>query len=272
MIERSETLGEMSLKTLAGGCAQEFTLHFASGSETIFVRTRTQAEIEAAQISTAEERLKIQQSYEPGNTLYESLICELRQDSEVSLVSMIITHEWSELMVQARTSIKTLIPFDPSMYRTEADREKARKKHEQLAEAQREEFDAKVRELVEKRREQLMTMPHETLVEMAIRPRVQIAIQYESNRLYHDCLIMDCIRCADDHSKSYFEDASEVPTLAAVRGLLLDAISHVEQVGAVEIKNSQGRSVASIGPAASTPEPTKDPSTRGSRASRSHKK
>ena len=175
-------------------------------------------------------------------------------------------------MIQARSAIPTLLPLDASKYRGAADLEKAQTKHEERELEWRDRFDAKVREIMEARRAQLVGLPQGQLVEMAIRPRVAMAIQYESSRLLHDYLMRDCIRCGDDHEKPYFETIAEVPVQQTIREMLLTAIAAVEQVGSVEIKNSQGKSVYSIGLAASTPEATTDLSTGGSRASGSRKR
>lgn len=251
----------VSLRNLAEQCAQEFTVNYASGSETIWVRTRTQAEIDATNIEIAEHRLRIATSYDPGNTLYNALISSLRLESDTGLISIILGAEYMEFVRQARSALPTLLPFDGSRYRTDADRQRAEKEHKKRLAKWQEDLDSKTREYMDRRREQLIAMSHDELVDKAVGPKVQLAIELECAPHLQSYMIRDCIRDGQDHSKRYFESVDDVPLQPEVRQMLLSAIEQVEQVGVLDIKNSQGRSVLSIGPAENTPEAGQDPST-----------
>jgi len=253
----------LTLKSVADMCAQEFVIEYPNGSEKIWVRTRTQSEIEAATIEAAEARLRIVESYKPGQTLYESLVADLRLKPPYALVGVIAQAETGDIRARARRTLPTPMPFDGSRYRTDSDREKAEREHQDRLEQYEADVEAKCRELQNVREDQLLSEPKEGLVELALAPLLDLQLRIEINGLMEAYLIRDCVRCADDHSKPYFATLDEIPR-GRGRIALLNCIGEVELVGVVDIKNSQGRSVLSTGPAESIPEVTEVPSTQTS--------
>lgn len=250
----------LTLKSAAEMCAQEFVIEYPNGSEKIWVRTRTQSEIEVATVEAAEARLRIVESYKPGQTLYESLMADLRLKPPYALVGVIAQAESGDIRARAKRTFPTPMPFDPSRYRTDTDREKAEREHQDRLQQYEVDVEAKCRELQNAREDQLLSEPKETLVELALAPLLDLQLRIEVNALMEGYLIRDCVRCADDHTKSYFATLDEIPR-GRGRIALLNCIEEVELVGVVDIKNLQGRSVLLTGSAASTPEAGAVPST-----------
>jgi len=262
---------EISLRNAAELCAQQFTVEYPSGSEKIFIRTRTRAEIESAERESADMILAIKEKYRSGTTAYQIATRDLdmRTDSELALFG--VSPEYPEIGRKVQRELPTLIPFDPAFYHSDSDREKAREESEKQRAEHMERWEQRVYELATEREQELLKLPREQLVEIAVRPYIESRINVEVAELMEAFAIRDCVREGEDHSNRYFETMEDVPAPGSVRNYLIAAIGQIELVDGFDIKNSQGRSVMQIGPAESTQDASQDRSTQDSQASTSPK-
>lgn len=265
---------KISLRKAALTCAGEFSISYQDGStDKVYVRTRTQSEIQAADMATAEERLAIKEKYKTGSTFYNSLVASLEMESEDSLAAIILLSDMGEIAQKARRELPVLMPFDPGRYKTAGDLAKAEEAYEQRKADYDNQLDQAVRRLISEREAKLVQSPKSELVEKAIRPRIQMFIEQESQTLLQAWHIYDSVYLADDSSKHYFDNVEEVIDLAPqVKDVFLAAIEQVSIVRPIDIKNSQGKSVMLIGLAEPTPEVSILPSTNDSQGSDSPRK
>ncbi len=258
----------LSLKNIAETCAGTFSVEYNDGSkESIYVRTRTQAELEAADILAAKERVRIGALYAVGQPKGDALRQELALSSDLALAEQIVMAEESELRQAAGRQIKQIMPFDPQAYRTDKEREDARAKHEQRQRQYDLDVENAYNQLVEERTKELVALGHEQLVEQAVRPIIAEQIRMELQPAQWDWAILDTFRDSADHSKPYFESVEEIPQAVQIKAQMIATMTEVAQVRACEIKNSLGRPVLTLGSAKSTQEPGPDPSTQDSAAS-----
>jgi hypothetical protein len=263
----------MTLKRAAELCAQEFTVRYGDGSEeVIWIRTRTQLEIDESETAIAKRRLALKERYSPGQPDYESLVLDLQLTEPATLAGMVAAMDMDEIGRRVARELPQLIPLDPSKYHNESDRQKAESDYEDRKAAREQEWEQKVKEALDKRQGELVALPMTELSEKAIPAYLRQRIAAETLAWREAYLIYQCVRRADDHGEPYFDSVEDVPEQAAVRGPLLASIGQVEAVTPIDIKNSPGRSVSPSGPAASTPEVTPESSTAGSRESGSRKK
>jgi hypothetical protein len=263
----------MSLKAAAELCAQEFTVNYEGGGiETIWIRTRTQAEIEEEERQMADARLAIKEKYRVGTTAYQSLVIDMDMESDRSLAALIAGAEELEISRRAIRDLPSLIPFDPSKYHSESDRARAEEEFDKRRAERDDCYRQKVNELTSKREEELLTLAHEKLVELAAGPVIRNLVRIETEILAQSYIIKDCVRDGEEHARPYFDSVEEIPPPGAVRDSMLAAIEAVDQIRPVEIKNSQGRSVMQIGPADDTRERTGDSLTNDSPGRGSRKK
>ena len=266
-------MGSMTtLKQAAELCAQEFTVHYEDGSETIWVRTRTMPEVAQAEEEIAARKLALREKYRVGTTHYQAEVSGLEMESYPNLVGIVLSGETESLAERARRAVP--MPMRPATYRNGGDsEEKEVREYEERQEKYEGMVAAKLSEILSDRETALLQEPKEKLVEMAIGPRLRMLVEFEATSLAHCQLIRDSVRRGDDHGQPYFDSTDEIIVLPPqILASLLAAIRTVDAMRAVDIKNSQGRSVLWIGSADDTQEPTTDRSTVGLAASSSPRK
>lgn len=267
----------LSLKTAAALCAQEFTVTGQVGSEEIeekiWVRTLSELEMREAQDEQAALTLAVRKQYASGEVKYEALKSQIEMLSDSELVMMILNGEALDLRNKAEKKCAKLLPFDASAYRTEADRIKAEAEYEKRQEEHAQAFEAAVAQVVEAREAQLLEKGRAELIDTAMLYAVRQAVFTDTVGLTNDFKILYGVYDAENHEERYFTSIDEVRALpATVKQMILLAISQVDAIEAVDIKNSQGRSVLQIGPAETIPEATPDLSTTDLPESASPKK
>ena len=259
--------GTKSIRDWAALCAQEFTLTFADGStETVWIRTRTQTEIEAARDAVAVVRLATKRKYAPGTDYYEALTVELEFMPTPDIAELIAGAEIASIMRQAHRALPALMPLDPGNYQTDAERLKAEDEQDKREAERAGLVRAKVEELTAKRRAELEAMEHDAVVQMAARFSIERLIMEAAQEEMVTRWLFDAVRMADDHSLPYFGMLDGVPQQMAIRDSFLTVVQTVDAISPVDIKNSPGRFGTPTVPAASTPEATPESSTPDSPA------
>jgi len=254
--------GTKSVRDWAALCAQEFSLTFADGSvDKVWIRTRTQTEMEAARDAVAAVRLATKRKYAPGTDGYEALTVELEFMSNADLAELIAGAELASIMRHAHRELPALVPLDPGKYRTDAERLKAEDAQEAREAERAEQVRAKAEELSDKRRAELERMDHEIVVQTAARFSIERLIMEAAQEEMVTRWLFDAVRDAEDHALSYFGTLEAVPQQMAVRDNFLTVVQSVDAISPVDIKNSPGRSGTPTEPAESTPEVTVASST-----------
>jgi len=262
-----------TLKEAAESCAQVLTVEYEDGSEKVLVRTRTDPEIRASEEAVLEYRKSLRERYKPGSDFYQDIIEDLRLESQQRLIEIILDAEARDLVAKARRHVPTPIPPDMSRDLGPNEREKLDAEYEVRKAEYVRLLEEKARAFSVDREEKLSGLSDETLVEEATKITIRAAVEMETGAIRQFHMIKDSVRQADDPSKPYFANIEELQALPAqALGMLAIAVSSVDSVTGFDIKNSLGRSVLQIGPAESTPEATKDHSTRPSQGSSSRKK
>lgn len=253
---------KMSLKRAAELCAQPFTIEYPDGSESIWIQTRTDQDIRAMQEAIVKDRLAIRDRYRPGTDHYQALVATIELSSVEELVAQIIDNEEQRIRERAERGLPRLMPFEDGKFKNEEDRRRAEIAHEDRVKALEEKIDEKMRELAAARETQLLAMPKDDLVRMAIEPQISYRIDSDTMGLVQDYVIYDSIRDGEDHDARYFDSVEDVASLPpTVKAMLMAAITEVANIRPCDIKNGQGRSVMPTGPAETTPEPTEVLST-----------
>lgn len=233
-------MGRLSLKNAAEHCAKEFTVKYAdeAGSEEkIWVRTRTQAETEAAFDATADERIAIKEKYRKGSPFHKLLVADFEYYTIEELAAQVAQSETRDFARKAQVTVPQLMPLDVSKYSSKAALSKAEESYEERQKERDVLIEAEVKRLLDIRISELMASPREALIDMIVRFQVQMAIGAESNWLLETYAIFDCIRDGEDHLKRYFDAIEEIPEEPSIRSMLLDCMNEVDAISPLEIKN-----------------------------------
>jgi len=152
-----------TLKQAAELCAQEFTVHYEDGSETIWVRTRTMPEVAQAEEEIAARKLALREKYRVGTTHYQAEVSGLEMESYPNLVGIVLSGETESLAERARRAVP--MPMRPATYRNGGDsEEKEVREYEERQEKYEGMVAAKLSEILSDRETALLQEPKEKLV------------------------------------------------------------------------------------------------------------
>ena len=263
----------ISLRDAAALCAQTFTIEYAGGSDSVWIRTPTQVEIDEADTHIAESKQKLRDKYAPGTLHYNDLIATLELMPTMQVAREVAGLELYDMQERAQLKIARPIPPDWDKYQTTKDREKAHADHEARTQEWQNEVNTLTDKMLAERLEQLAALPREQLIAEAARPAIVGILQNEAERLKESYIIWVSVRDAGNHEQPYFDNPEQVASLPMpIKAAFIAGINELGQITGVEIKNSQGKSVWQSGLAESIPEPTQDPTTTDSPESDSPKK
>ncbi len=264
---------KISLRQAAEMCTEEFTIEFQDaegnikGSETIWVRTQTHAELMEAKTEAAKLHMDLKKKYAQGTPDYMWQVSEI-EDASLELLAEIIVRgdrEQSDIGVKANRNARNFIPFDPTAhYANDEAREKAEAEADEREKEHEKRLADEIERLTEERRAQLVNLGRDALVDLAIKPVIKRTIDAECGRLIWGYQIFHCCRKVEDR-KPYYASVEECMALPEqVQGALLAMIGEVAQLSPFRLRNSQGKLVYGTPDAESTQEPTEVPSTQPS--------
>ena len=262
----------LALKSAAAKCAQSFTVEFEGGSENIWIKTPSQPDLDSISEKIAERRVEIRKKYLPGCALYEDATYSLALMTPEALATLILSERKDDIEERVRASVSKPITPDWSKYRTAPSLEAAKAANEERQTAYLAEVESKTNQSLADEVAIQTARPKEDLVSEASAPYLRELLREATTSLFNDYYIFFSV-FDEDKITPYFETVEEVTGLSDnAKFMLLRAIQELPSLSSVDIKNSQGKSVAPRGLAENTPAVTADPSTTDSQESDSPKK
>ena len=246
----------------AASCAQAFTVEYEGGSEKIWIRTPTQADLDRAREKVAEKRVEVRRKYLPGTPLYEDATNSLSLTTPEELAQLILSERREDIEERIKASISRPIEPDWDKYKSATTLEKAQSDHETRMNAYAAEVMDKTNKTLADEIESLVAKPKEELVSEAAIPYMRTILDVAGTQTFNDYYIFSSVFDGEDRKTPYFESVDEVAELPDhIKVMLRRAIMELPNISQVDIKNSQGKSVSPSGFAESTPAVTKDLST-----------